>query len=723
MDQETPKEPDPAAGSTESLRVHGRSQWNEPDASLSFDWPGTQIGFRVLGSPAEVNMLASVGEDVLAVYADERFERKIGPGSGRKETFLLLRDAPEECTIRLVKLTESNMSIPITIYALWTSPSTQQGGAAPSIRPFDIEGCHPGLKSTFECVGDSDTSGLYNIAKSALEQHGAGCSQGITSLDSDIEQSWPFFLAESLGVARPMVIALSGVGVLAGNYWAESLSDYYPRQLCCRRHSQNSAPRSNTSAGSSGDPLCVLVLVGGNDFVTMPRDSPSAQSSFLKDFVRAHQALLRSIRQQRPNSPIVSLYGDADSCSGCQSVTEQKFISSNMQRAVLESVAGIGGAERGFFSCLVQPNIQRECDSDWSHDSHWGPTGHQKFAGGVKRALRALALREGAHHKGEQQFPGMAALAAMLCPSRAAAGQASAGAALSQSGTGVAVPDKSTPRRVQQDGSLSASQTAGARLQSWSALSPCDWHSDGHNALTLAIMKGSESAACRMLRQSKYHAFDTVVVARGLRWNVLELLAWHGMEEGVRLFLALHARKKPAAFVHPGAVLSAVDAGHDRILQVLTTHAAVDVPAELAYTQPDRQYGSQPTALHVACKAGHLRAVQCILRLQGCERAINSHNGKDKCTALHIAASEGHDDIASCLLQSDTFTAVNALDSCQCTALHTACHWEQERIAMKIIQDPMFTMHGHKCRNGWTALRWAEELKLPLVIDALRRKL
>mmetsp|Transcript_37349 Transcript_37349/g.87452 ORF Transcript_37349/g.87452 Transcript_37349/m.87452 type:complete len:441 (+) Transcript_37349:83-1405(+) len=407
-----------ARARTQCLWVHGRSLWNEADASLSFDWPGTQICFRVRGSPTEVNMLASIGDDVLAVYANGRWQRKIGPSHGGRERYLLVRDAPADCTIRMVKLSEPNMSNPITIYDVWTGLYSLQDGVAPSICPLDISGDRPDAESTFECVGDSDTSALYNVA----------ISDSATALDSNIEEGWPFFLAESLGVAPPMVVALSGVGVHAGPHRPESLSSYYQRLVCCWRHSQDSAPRVDTSEGSStGGPLCVLVFVGGNDFVTMPRDSPSAQSLFMKDFVSAHQALLSVIRHRRPNSAIVSLYGDADSCSGCQSVAEQRFISANMQEAIIRSVAGLGGAQFGFFSCLVQPNIRLQCPSDWSHDMHWGPTGHQKFATGLKEALLALALREGAGCKGEQPFPGMAALATMLSDAGAAAGRASEG--------------------------------------------------------------------------------------------------------------------------------------------------------------------------------------------------------------------------------------------------------------------------------------------------------
>jgi len=634
-------EQDGVSVGTEFLRTVGRSLWNEADKSVCFDWSGTQVTFRVLGSPAEVSMSASIGDDVLAIYANGRLQRKIGPRRGLREKHLLLTDAPEDCVVSIVKLSEPNMAIPVMIYDICASPSPQKrDGAPPPSITSDVEGGDPpGLGATVECVGDSDTSALYNMMAKG------GCMEGDWSFGSNVEHGWPFFLAESLGLASPpMVCALSGVGVHDGPHREKSLSEYYRRVVCCRDSRQNVRPDNNIGVDTSG-PLCVLVFVGGNDLAHMPSHSAEAQRSFLKDFVRAHQALLQAIRHHRPCSPIVSLYTDAESCSGCETVLERELITSTLQQAVIDSVSGLGGAQFGFFSCKVQPNIRTNCPDDWAHDLHWSAIAHRKFARALKRALRDLDLREAGVRLQEQHFAVMTRLAAQLA-SKAAAGE----------------NDSELPVRSTEAEGV---KTVGSDSVKIAGMSP----------LQLAAM-GGDSTAVRL--QLEHPDVDFLHLGPQ-SWSALHWAAEEGHEAVCSLlvqdqrFMAASNLDSAAVIVDMGLMAFrrltplhlAVDVGHVLVVRALLQSPsfapfvnafAEEAPAEISAASVPSRW----SALHLAVHRGHTSITECLLRSETLsEGTINSVISHGR-TALHMACSAGNEAVVQMLLDEQRFTAVNA---------------------------------------------------------------
>eukprot|EP00403_Amphidinium_massartii_P008197 CAMPEP_0178423414 /NCGR_PEP_ID=MMETSP0689_2-20121128/27677_1 /TAXON_ID=160604 /ORGANISM="Amphidinium massartii, Strain CS-259" /LENGTH=774 /DNA_ID=CAMNT_0020045009 /DNA_START=362 /DNA_END=2686 /DNA_ORIENTATION=- len=546
------------------------------------------------------------------------------------------------------------MRMPVTIYDVRTSPSAQQDGVVPRVGPFDFQGRRPGLDLTMEFVGDSATTALYNMVPGVLGRDDC-FGHHITWLDSNIEEGWPFFLAQSLGIACPVVVAVSGVGVYASTH-LESLSQYYPRVLCCRPNPPNIAPHNDPCADEAG-PSCIMVLVGGNDLLMMPWDPPSAQRAFLEDFISAYQALLRSIRHHRPCSPIVSLYGDAESWIGSESLVEREWLSSTLQRAVIRSVAELGGAPYGFFSCMVQSGIQQERESDRAYDMHWGANAHRKFAVGAEKAFRALVLSEEG-----QCFPAMASLAAKL--------QQTAADQVSRRPITTVAPPEALPTE-QPQGVIpprsNVDHTGGMKQAG----------ADSKNQLVPSME--SEDPPMSNLRAPADSS------------QALHDAAWLDNRN-----LVLELLENQAPQLRCGPLHVAAHAGHQSVVAALLQSPEFAPSVNVLAAGPGMALPL--SALHLAAFEGHASVTECLLRSEVfSDEMVNSATDYGL-TALHLACSAGKEEVVQMLLNEERFTAVNSIARIPdrgvprgkfCTALDFAIGGH-ERVACLLLQHGRF---------------------------------
>lgn len=231
----------------------------------------------------------------------------------------------------------------------------------------------PPTQRRIEFLGDSD------LAAFGLEGPPSVMSLcgvlGLRNRYQNITNSWAHTVARMLQ-AEPSVLAWSGVGVRQN----AAMSGEVPMGELYRR----AVATDDTVSGQHHDfgpaaiwsPQLVIVQVGGNDLYG--GKSPPSEAAWVESYV----ALLRTIRQNRPEAIILNLVYSLDTpgydAAGAQDGTLVKYTEAAVNLFITEQ-AGVPGPA----VLLETPQAGQRWPEDGGSLEHWGRSGHMKYAAAV----------------------------------------------------------------------------------------------------------------------------------------------------------------------------------------------------------------------------------------------------------------------------------------------------------------------------------------------------
>lgn len=266
------------------------------DNTLWMAFSGTGAAFTFCGTKAVVTMLA---DDTAAVPGNEENWARVAiyvNGSRvvdammdqpRKEFLIFESEQPTECSVEIVKLSETAMST-MGIESIFLDAE---------------EGIHPAAEKTHfvEIVGDSITCG-YGVDDEVAEHH-------FVTGTEDVTRAYAYRTAQALGVDYSLV-SISGYGIISGYVDPgqppkpeQTIPQYYEKLGFSYGKFKGHSP-AETPWDFSRQPDLVVINLGTNDD-SYTQDDTDRQEVYRAAYVN----FIKLVRSRNPRAKILCVLG------------------------------------------------------------------------------------------------------------------------------------------------------------------------------------------------------------------------------------------------------------------------------------------------------------------------------------------------------------------------------------------------------------------------------